>query len=90
MSGSDFLGHELLGGLADQALIVGEFGGSEDVFGARRFEQETAAEEPDAGCRRGGHKSSKIAEGVRANDYETRSKIPAAPMPPPMHMVTIP
>ena len=39
----DFLGDEFLGGLADQPLIVGEFGGSEDVFGARRFQQEAAA-----------------------------------------------
>ena len=43
MSGSDFLGDEFFGGLADQALIVGEFGGREDVFGARRFDQEAAA-----------------------------------------------
>ncbi len=34
----DFLGDELLGRLADQALIVGEFRGRENIFGARRFE----------------------------------------------------
>ena len=33
--GHDFFGDEFLGGLADQTLIVGEIGGSEDILGRR-------------------------------------------------------
>ena len=41
--GHDFLLHEFFGGLADQALVVGEIRGSEDIFGAAGSDQECAA-----------------------------------------------
>src|SRR5690348_17741999 len=50
---SDFLGDELFRGLADQPLIVGEFGGSEDIFGTRGFQEKARSEERRVGkeCR---------------------------------------
>ncbi len=38
-----FFGDKLFGGLADQALIVGQIGGSEDIFGRARCDQKRAA-----------------------------------------------
>ena len=102
---------KLLGGLADQALIVGEFGGREDVFGLRRFDQEAAARAALRGAvvvaivapldpSKRESRPRHIRDATRARPFrlaqaettygQTRSKIPAAPMPPPMHMVTMP
>src|SRR5271154_6496481 len=49
----DFLLHEFVGGLADQALVVGKIRGSEDVFRAAGGDEECAAaiENLGNGCR---------------------------------------
>ena len=60
----DFLLHEFFGGLADQALVIGEIRGSEDVFGAARSDEECAAavESLGNGCR--GHLCLRAMECV--------------------------
>src|SRR4029077_19990187 len=67
---------ELLRGPADEAVLVGEPFRREHAVGARRLEQPLAA-----------------AKNRRLSCYrhsQTLSKIPAAPIPPPTHIVTMP
>src|SRR5260370_510123 len=77
-----FLVPELVGGAGDGAVLVGEILGSEDLIGCRAFEQKGPAQV----FRRG--------NGGSCHDYPLQlfkfSKIPAAPWPPPTHIVTIP
>ena len=74
--GKDLVLDELLRRAADEQMLLGELLGREDAVGFRRLEQEfAAAQDRRVSGRRHRH---------------TLSKIPAAPMPPPTHIVTMP
>ena len=75
--GQYFLRDELLRGLTDEAVLVGAPLGCEYLVGRRLAEQPAAA--LPGRSRRRRHQSSSV-----------RSNRPAAPMPPPTHMVTSP
>ena len=75
----DLLDDEFFGGLADHALFVGELLWREHGVGIGWLEQPRAAAQDRSRCF---HISSSC-------DY-VRSKIPAAPIPPPTHMLTRP
>ena len=72
---------ELVGRLADQPMLVAEALRREDAGGVGVFDQPAAAVNC-GGRSRGGHDES--------GPDQRRSKIPAAPIPPPTHIVTSP
>ena len=53
--GDNFLGNEFLGGLADQALVVGEISGSEHILGGSGGDEKCAAAVESLGNRCGRH-----------------------------------
>src|SRR4029079_19034315 len=63
---------ELVGGLSDEAVLVGQLFRREDA-GRRLLEEPRAA----------------VRERCRGRSHK-RSRMPAAPMPPPIHIVTRP
>src|SRR5215831_10399517 len=75
--GGGFLLDELLGRLSDQLVLVGQLLRREHGLGARRLD------EPRAAFRQG-RGSSAWSHGY------ILSKMPAAPMPPPTHILTRP
>ena len=72
----DLVLDELLRRLADQAMLVAQPLGCEDAVGVGRLEEPLAAAQ-NRGCSRRRH-------------VQILSNIPAAPMPPPTHIVTMP
>ena len=72
--GQHFVLHEVADRVADHPVLLGPLFRSEDAGRVGRLEQELAATQDRSCCR---------------HDY-IRSNMPAAPMPPPTHMVTMP
>ena len=76
---------ELFGGFSDRPLFVSEILGGEDVLGIVFPEQEFAA----GGITLVRHVRSPLRDRGQAAAGHIASNIPAAPMPVPMHIVTI-
>ena len=80
-------GDELVRRPVDEPLLVGQALRREDRLGGRRCKEPSAASR-----RRGGRGCRSRHDGLVVDRLfrQIRSKIPAAPMPPPTHIVTIP
>ena len=89
--GRDLVVDELGRGLVDQPVLVAQPLGGERRAGRGLLQQPRAAGDAGCGARECRHRNPPGGLApARTTSYAARSKMPAAPMPPPTHMVTRP